>query len=232
MYRWAAKNKPFGTSMPRWIAPRAGQYPYPPLPEPVDWPGAGAAAPEAVTSCHSPPEAFSSWGSATTLSIDGSVGPAHSLSLAVSSGGSAIITFNGGLNNLWAVSCTVTGGFSAQVMLASGAGSNKYNPIGTSHVALNNAGQASVVWSVLDGHTGVLTRSASGAWSTETVLTARTAPSIPVSTAIDGAGNAIAVFGSSCSWHLAGGSWQTAAALPSGSSGGLAGDAVSAEAVS
>jgi hypothetical protein len=30
------------------------------------------------------------------------------------------------------------------------------------------------------------------------------------------------VLGSSYSWHLAGGSWQTAAALPSGSSGGLA----------
>jgi hypothetical protein len=43
-----------------------------------------------------------------------------------------------------------------------------------------------------------------------------------VSTAIDGAGNAIAVLGSSYSWHLAGGSWQMAAALPSGSSGGLA----------
>jgi hypothetical protein len=43
-----------------------------------------------------------------------------------------------------------------------------------------------------------------------------------VSAAIDGAGNAIAVFGSSYSWDLAGGKWQTAAALPSGSSGGLA----------
>jgi hypothetical protein len=107
-------------------------------------------------------------------------------------------------------------------MLASGAGSNKYNPIGTSQVALNSAGQAAVAWSVLDGHTGVLTRSASGVWSGETVLTARTAPAITVSTAIDGAGNAIAVLGSSCTWHLAGGSWQTPAALPSGSSGGLA----------
>ena len=54
--------------------------------------------------------AGSSWGPATTLSVEGSVGPAHSLSLAVNSGGSAIITFNGGLNNLWAVSGTVTGG--------------------------------------------------------------------------------------------------------------------------
>ena len=158
----------------------------------------------------------------TTLLIEGSVGPAHALSLAVNSGGSAIITFNGGLNNLWAVSGTVTGGFSAPVELASGAGSNKYNPIGTSQVALNNAGQASVVWSVQNGHTGALTRSPSGAWSTETVLTPRPVPAITVSTAIDGAGNAIAVFGSSYTWDLAGGSWKTAASLPSGSSGGLA----------
>ena len=168
------------------------------------------------------PAGSSSWGPATTLSIEGSVGPAHSLSLAVNSGGSAIITFNGGLNNLWALSGTVTGGFSAPVELASGAGSNHYNPVGTSEVALNNAGQAAVAWSVWDGHTGVLTRSPSGAWSAETVLITRTAPAIPVSAAIDGAGNAIAVFGSSYTWHLAGGSWQTAAALPSGSSGGLA----------
>ena len=168
------------------------------------------------------PAGSSSWGPATTLSIEGSVGQAHSLSLAVNSGGSAIITFNGGLNNLWAVSGTVTGGFSPPVMLASGSGSNKYNPIGTSEVALNNAGQASVVWSVLDGHTGVLTRSPSGAWSGETVLTTRTAPTITVSTAIDGAGNAIAVFGSSYTWDLAGGSWKTPASLPPGSSGGLA----------
>jgi hypothetical protein len=168
------------------------------------------------------PAGSSSWGPATTLSIEGSVGPAHSLSLAVNSGGSAIMTFNGGLNNLWAVSGTVTGGFSAPVFIASGAGSNHYNPVGTSEVALNNAGQASVAWSVLDGHTGVLTRSPSGAWSTETVLTTRTVPAITVSTAIDGAGNAIAVFGSSYTWDLAGGSWKTPAPLPSGSSGGLA----------
>ena len=148
------------------------------------------------------PAGSSSWKPATTLSIEGSVGPAHALSLAVNSGGSAIITFNGGLNNLWAVSGTVTGGFSAPVELASGAGSNKYNPIGTSQVALNNAGQASVVWSVQNGHTGALTRSPSGAWSTETVLTPRPVPAITVSTAIDGAGNAIAVFGSSYTWDL------------------------------
>ena len=168
------------------------------------------------------PAGSSTWGPATTLSLEGNDGQAHSLSLAVNSAGGAIIMFNGGLNNLWALSGTVTGGFSAPVEVASGTGSNHYHPIGTSQVALNNAGQASVAWSVLDGHTGVLTRSASGTWSAETVLITRTAPAIPVSAAIDGAGNAIAVFGSSYTWDLTGGSWKTAAPLPSGSSGGLA----------
>jgi hypothetical protein len=90
-------------------------------------------------------------------------GPGASLSLAVNSGGGAVITFNGGLNNLWAISGTVTGGFSAPTLIASGAGSNHYDRIGTSQVALNNAGKAAVVWTVLGGHTGVLTRSPSGA---------------------------------------------------------------------
>jgi hypothetical protein len=47
------------------------------------------------------------------------------------------------------------------------------------------------------------------------------ASSSSVATAVDGAGNAIAVFGSSYSWHLAGGTWDPATALPAGSSGGL-----------
>jgi hypothetical protein len=47
------------------------------------------------------------------------------------------------------------------------------------------------------------------------------ASSSSVATAVDGAGNTVAVFGSSYSWHLAGGSWGPAAALPSGSAGGL-----------
>jgi hypothetical protein len=167
------------------------------------------------------PAGSSSWGPATTLSVEGVDGPAHSLSLAVNASGGAIIMFNGGLNNLWALSGTISGGFSAPVEVALGAGSNHYHPLGTSAVALNNAGQASGAWSVLDGQTGLLTRSASGTW-TDTVVTTRSVPAVAVSAAIDGAGNAIAVLGSSYSWHLAGGSWQTAAALPSGSSGGLA----------
>ena len=180
------------------------------------WVGSGDDVTDAVL-----PAGSSSWGPATTISTENDQGVAHDISMAVSPAGGAIIMFNGGLNNLWAISGTVTGGFSAPVEVASGSGSNHYQRIGTSAVALNNAGQASVAWSVLDGQTGLLTRSPSGTWA-DTVLTTRTVPAVPVSTAIDGAGNAIAVFGSSYSWHLAGGSWQTAAALPSGSSGGLA----------
>jgi hypothetical protein len=180
------------------------------------WVGSGDDVTDAVL-----PAGSSSWGPATALSTEFDQGVAHDISMAVNASGSAIIMFNGGLNNLWAISGTVTGGFSAPVEVASGAGSHSYIRSGTSEVALNNAGQASVAWSVLDGQTGLLTRSPSGTWS-DTVVTARSAPAVPVSTAIDGAGNAIAVFGSSYSWHLAGGSWQTAAALPSGSSGGLA----------
>jgi hypothetical protein len=180
------------------------------------WVGSGDDVTDAVL-----PAGSSSWGPATALSTEFDQGVAHDISMAVNASGSAIIMFNGGLNNLWAISGTVTGGFSAPVEVASGAGSHSYIRSGTSEVALNNAGQASVAWSVLDGQTGLLTRSPSGIWA-DKVLTTRTAPAVPVSTAIDGAGNAIAVFGSSYSWHLAGGSWQTAAALPSGSSGGLA----------
>jgi hypothetical protein len=167
------------------------------------------------------PAGSRSWGPATTLSVENNDGPAHSLSMTVNASGGAIIMFNGGLNNLWAVSGTVTGGFSAPVFVASGSGSTSYHQLGTSAVALNNAGQASVAWSVLDGQTGLLTRSPSGAWTDKVVVT-RSAPALAVSTAIDGAGNAIAVFGSSYTWDLAGGSWQTPASLPSGSSGGLA----------
>jgi len=180
------------------------------------WVGSGDDVTDAVL-----PAGSSTWGPPTALSNDNVQGVAHDISMAVNASGGAIIMFNGGLNNLWAISGTVTGGFSAPVDVASGAGSHTYIRSGTSEVALNNAGQAAVAWSVLDGQTGLLTRSASGTWS-DTVVTARTAPAVPVSAAIDGSGNAIAVFGSSYSWDLAGGSWQTAAALPSGFSGGLA----------
>ena len=84
---------------------------------------------------------------------------------------------------------------------------------------LDDAGNASVIWSQTT-RTEAATRSPGGTWSAAAVLASQASSS--VATAIDGAGNAIAVFGSSYSWHLAGGSWGPAAPLPAGSSGGLA----------
>ena len=109
----------------------------------------------------------------------------------------------------------VLGGFSAPVFLAPG----DYRKTSAPVVALDNAGQASVAWSRV-GATEAATRSPGGTWSAPTVLASQASSS--VATAVDGAGNAIAVFGSSYSWHLAGGSWRPATPLPAGSSGGLA----------
>jgi hypothetical protein len=80
------------------------------------------------------------------------------------------------------------------------------------------AGNASLVWS-RTGEIEAATRSSAGAWSAPAVLASQSSSS--AATAIDGAGNVIAMFGSSYSWHLVGGSWRAATSLPAGSSGGL-----------
>jgi hypothetical protein len=157
----------------------------------------------------------SSWGPVQTLSTSSGQGAAHSLSLAVSPNGSAVAAFAGGGDGIWAASGSVLGGFSAPVHVAAG----DYSKDSAPKVALDNAGQASLVWSQTT-RTEAATRSPGGTWSAATVLAS--ASSSSVATAVDGTGNAIAVFGSSYSWHLAGGSWQAAAPLPTGSSGGLA----------
>jgi len=160
------------------------------------------------------PAGSGSWGPARTLSTSSGQGAAHSLSLAVSPDGSALAAFAGGGDGIWAASGTVLGGFSAPVHVAAG----DYSKDSAPKAALDDAGQASVVWSQTT-RTEAATRSPSGTWSAATVLASASSGS--VATAIDGAGNAIAVFGSSYSWHLAGGSWGPATALPSGSTGGL-----------
>ena len=71
----------------------------------------------------------------------------------------------------------------------------------------------------ITGHTGAATRTPAGAWSAATIL--ETAAAASVSTAIDGAGNAIAVYASSYAWDPAGGARGASAALPTGSTGGL-----------
>jgi hypothetical protein len=153
------------------------------------------------------------WGPAQTLS-NYVQGQARNLSLAVSPNGGAVVAYATQHDAIWAVSGTVSAGFSAPVFVAAG----DYGKNSAPKAALDDAGQASVVWSE-SGHTQAATRSPSGTWSAPVVLTSQSSSS--VATAIDGAGNAIAVFGSSYSWHLAGGGWQPATALPAGSAGGL-----------
>ena len=159
------------------------------------------------------PAGSSSWGPAQTLSTYVQ-GHARNLSLAVSPDGSAVVAYATERDAIWAVSGTILGGFSAPVLVAAG----DYEKNSAPKVAVDDAGQASLVWSE-SGRTEAATRSPGGAWGAATVLASQSSSS--VATAIDGAGNAIAVFGSSYSWHLAGGSWRPATALPSGSAGGL-----------
>ena len=153
------------------------------------------------------------WGPARTLSTYVQ-GHARNLGLAVSPDGSVIVAYATEHDAIWAVSGTVLGGFSAPVFVAAG----DYSKVSAPKVAVDDAGNASLVWSQTT-RTEAATRSPGGAWSAAAVLASQSSSS--VATAIDGAGNAIAVFGSSYSWHLAGGSWGTAASLPAGSSGGL-----------
>ena len=142
-------------------------------------------------------------------------GAARNLSLAVSPDGSAVVAFAGGGDGIWAASGSIKGGFFAPVHVAAG----DYNKDSAPKAALDDAGQASLAWSQTT-RTEAATRSPGGTWSAPVVLASQASSS--VATAIDGAGNAIAVFGSSYAWHLAGGSWGPATPLPAGSSGGLA----------
>jgi len=154
------------------------------------------------------------WGPAQTLSTYVQ-GHARNLSLAVSPDGGAIVAYATDHDAIWAVSGSISGGFSAPVFVGAG----DYGKNSAPKVALDDAGQASLVWSE-SGGTRAATRAPGGTWSAQVTLVSQSSSS--VATAIDGAGNAIAVFGSSYSWHLAGGSWGPSSPLPAGSSGGLA----------
>jgi hypothetical protein len=154
------------------------------------------------------------WGRAHTLSTSSAEGSARNLGLAVSPDGSVIVAFANQHDAIWAASGTIGGGFSAPVLVAAADYRNNSAP----KAALDDAGQAALAWSQ-SGRTQAATRSPGGTWSAPVVLSPQSSGS--VAAAIDGAGNAIAVFGSSYSWHLAGGSWGPAAPLPAGSSGGM-----------
>ena len=113
------------------------------------------------------------------------------LAMAVNSAGSAVLTWAGkgtGLVGTYADSGTILGGFAAPVKV----GLPPY-PGGRTSVALNDAGQAAMVWARGLGAVNVAaTRSAAGMWSAAVQLSANEAGNLGV--AIDGAGDAVATF--------------------------------------
>ncbi len=121
------------------------------------------------------------WTRVTTLAPRG-----QAVGLAVNPAGAAIITW-GTRSATLADSGTVLGGFAAPVTV----GPPPPYPIGYTHVALNDTGQAAMAWASGIANMAA-TRSAGGTWSTAAQLSAH--PAGPVDVAIDGAGNAIAVF--------------------------------------
>ena len=148
--------------------------------------------------------AIIAWAGATgtihtaSLPAGGSWTPVHPLAtnygsgldMAVNSAGSAVLTWaaKGTGVGTYADSGTILGGFAAPVKV----GLPPY-PGGRTSVALNDAGQAAMVWARGLGAANVAaTRSAAGTWSAPVQLSANEAGKLDV--AIDGAGDAVATF--------------------------------------
>ena len=133
-----------------------------------------------------------------SLPAGGSWTPVHALAtnygsgldMAVNSTGSAVLTWatKAPGPGTYADSGTILGGFAAPVKV----GLPPY-PGGRTSVALNDAGQAAMVWARGLGAVNVAaTRSAAGTWSAATQLSANEGGNLDV--AIDGAGDAVATF--------------------------------------
>ena len=129
-----------------------------------------------------------SWTPAQTLAT---TNYGSGLDMAVNSAGSAVLTWAAkgtGVVGTYADSGTILGGFAAPVKV----GLPPY-PGGRTSVALNDAGQAVMVWAQGLGAANVAaTRSAAGTWSAAVQLSANEAGNLDV--AIDGAGDAVATF--------------------------------------
>ena len=129
-----------------------------------------------------------SWTPAQTLAT---TNYGSGLDMAVNSAGSAVLTWAAkgtGVVGTYADSGTILGGFAAPVKV----GLPPY-PGGRTSVALNDAGQAVMVWARGLGAANVAaTRSAAGTWSAAVQLSANEAGNLDV--AIDGAGDAVATF--------------------------------------
>ena len=136
---------------------------------------------------------------AASLPAGGSWTPVHTLAtnygsgldMAVNSAGSAVLTWAAkgtGVVGTYADSGTILGGFAAPVKV----GLPPY-PGGRTSVALNDAGQAVMVWARGLGAVNVAaTRSAAGTWSAAVQLSPNEAGNLSV--AVDGAGDAVATF--------------------------------------
>jgi len=127
-----------------------------------------------------------SWTPAQTLATNYGSG----LAMAANSAGSAVLTWatKGTGPGTYADSGTILGGFAAPVKV----GLPPY-PGGRTSVALNDTGQAAMVWAQGLGAVNVAaTRSAAGAWSAPVQLSSNEGGNLSV--AIDGAGDAVATF--------------------------------------
>jgi len=158
------------------------------------------------------PAGAKKWTKITTLATQG-----QAVDLAVNATGAAIITW-ATRHAAVAASGTVLGGFAAPVTLGPPPG----YPIGHTRVVLNDQGDAAAAWvSGLDDL--VATRSPDGSWAPAVTLSTTSDGRIDV--AIDGAGNARAIFGQEygsiynfisaayTSARPAGGTWSTPALL-------------------
>ena len=147
----------------------------------IAWPGATGMIHTASL------PAGGSWTPAQTLAA---TNYGSGLAMAVNSAGSAVLTWaaKGTGVGTYADSGTILGGFAAPVKV----GLPPY-PGGRTSVALNDAGQAAMVWAMGLGAANVAaTRSAAGTWSAPAQLSANEAGKLNV--AIDGAGDAVATF--------------------------------------
>jgi hypothetical protein len=143
------------------------------------WAGTTLATPVATATLL----AGGSWTAAKTLVAQGG-----GIGLATNSVGGVIIGWKAHAGQVQVVSGTILGGFAAPVTLGS-APRTAFPPL---QVALNDAGAASFAWQANSSSNNVVTRSSGGTWSSITQLPG---PEVAgIGTAIDGAGNAIAVF--------------------------------------
>ena len=154
------------------------------------------------------------WTKITTLAAAG-----QAVDLAVNATGAAIITW-ATRSGAFAASGTVLGGFGAPVTLGPPPG----YPIGHTRVVLNGQGDAAAAWVAWNNVDLVATRSPDGSWAPAVTLST-TSGDGRIDVAIDGAGDARAIFGQlsgsnpnfiSAAYTAArpaGGTWSTPALL-------------------